>query len=141
MIVMGIIATLAAIAVPTYTGFIYRARIIKAVSDIAGIGKAIRGAGIDSGIYPMSLADVEGEDFSQVLDPWGNPYQYLNIAQGGPGKGAVRKDKFLVPLNTDFDLYSMGRDGESTAPLTAKASRDDIIRANNGGYVGRAVDY
>jgi len=141
MIVIGIIATLAAIAVPTYTGFIYRAQIIKAVSDIQGMGKAIRGAGIDGGIYPMSLADVDGEDFSEVLDPWGNPYQYLNIAQGGPGKGTVRKDKFLVPLNTDFDLYSMGRDGESAAPLTAKASRDDIIRANNGGYVGPAVDY
>jgi len=141
MIVMGIIATLAAIAVPTYTGFIYRAKIIKAVSDITGMGKAIRGCGILDGIYPQSLADVGGEDFSQVLDPWGNPYQYLNIAQGGPGKGKLRKDKFLVPLNTDFDLYSMGRDGESQAPLTAKASHDDIIRANNGGYVGLAVDY
>ena len=104
------------------------------------MGKAIRGCGILDGIYPQSLADVDGEDFSQVLDPWGNPYQYLNIAQGGPG-GKVRKDKFLVPLNTDFDLYSMGRDGESLAPLTAKASHDDIIRANNGGYVGLAVDY
>ncbi len=141
MIVMGIIATLAAIAVPTYMGFIYKAKIVKAVSDIGGVGKAIRGAGIDGGIYPVSLADVQGEDFSQVLDPWGNPYQYLNIAQGGPGKGAVRKDKFLVPLNTDFDLYSMGRDGESLAPLTAKASHDDILRANNGGFIGRAVDY
>ncbi len=140
-IVVGIIATLAAIAVPTYTGFVYRARIVKAVSDIEGIGKAIQGSGIVDGIYPLSLADMDGEDFSQVLDPWGNPYRYLNIAQGGPGKGAVRKDKFLVPLNTDFDLYSLGSDGESLPPLTAKASKDDIVRANNGGYIGLAVNY
>ena len=53
----------------------------------------------------------------------------------------VRKDHNLVPLNTDFDLYSMGPDGESASPLTAKASRDDIIRANNGSYIGTATNY
>ncbi len=53
----------------------------------------------------------------------------------------MRKDKFLVPINTDFDLYSMGEDGKSVPPLTAKASRDDIIRANDGGYIGPASGY
>ena len=32
----------------------------------------------------------------------------------------------------------MGKDGDSKSPLTAKASRDDIIRANDGGYIGLA---
>ena len=118
--------------------FIYRAKIIKAVSDVEAIGKAIRAVGIDSGIYPVSLADVEGENFSEVLDPWGNPYQYLNIAQDA---GKAKKDQFLVPINTDFDLYSMGRDGETHTNLTVKVSQDDIIRANNGGFVGLAIDY
>jgi len=53
----------------------------------------------------------------------------------------VRKDHNLVPLNTDYDLYSMGPDGNSVGPLTAKASRDDIIRANNGSYIGPAANY
>jgi general secretion pathway protein G len=53
----------------------------------------------------------------------------------------LRKDRFLVPLNTDFDLYSMGQDEDSKAPLTAEASHDDIIRANNGGFVGLAHKY
>jgi general secretion pathway protein G len=44
-------------------------------------------------------------------------------------------------LNSDYDLYSMGEDGESVPPLTAKQSRDDIIRANNGGFIGLAADY
>ena len=57
------------------------------------------------------------------------------------GHGHARKDHSLVPINTDFDLYSMGPDGRSSPPLTAKASRDDIVRANDGAFVGVAADY
>ena len=74
-----------------------------------------------------------------LLDPWGSPYQYLNIQNSTTkGKGSFRKDRFLVPINTDYDLYSMGRDRKSSLPLTAKNSQDDVIRANNGGYIGLA---
>jgi general secretion pathway protein G len=44
-------------------------------------------------------------------------------------------------VNTDFDLYSKGKDGKSKIPFTAKASRDDIVRANNGRYIGPVSDY
>ncbi len=47
----------------------------------------------------------------------------------------------MVPVNTDYDLYSMGKDGKSTSPFTAKASQDDIVRANNGGFLGLVSDY
>jgi general secretion pathway protein G len=57
------------------------------------------------------------------------------------GKGDLRKDRFLVPLNSDYDLYSMVKDGASKGPLTAAESRDDILRANNGAFIGVAVDY
>jgi len=50
-------------------------------------------------------------------------------------------DKFMVPLNTDFDLYSVGPDGESAGPLSAKNSKDDVIRALNGGFVGLASNF
>jgi hypothetical protein len=50
-------------------------------------------------------------------------------------------DHSLVPINTDFDLYSMGPDGRNSPPLTAKHSRDDIVRANNGAFIGVASDY
>ena len=56
-------------------------------------------------------------------------------------EGKWRKDRFLIPLNTDFDLYSMGKDGITNAPLTAEASWDNVVRANNGGYVGLAHRY
>jgi general secretion pathway protein G len=53
----------------------------------------------------------------------------------------ARKDRSLVPLNTDYDLYSMGKDGQTQAPLTSSVSDDDVIRANDGGYVGLAEQY
>lgn len=68
-------------------------------------------------------------------------------AGGGGGAGAgggptqPRKDRFLVPINSDFDLYSMGKDGESVAPLNAAKSRDDVVRAANGAFVGLASKF
>jgi general secretion pathway protein G len=44
-------------------------------------------------------------------------------------------------LNSAFDLYSAGPDGESRAPLTARASRDDIICGRDGGFIGRASEF
>jgi general secretion pathway protein G len=88
---------------------------------------------------PDSLNDVFN---TNPIDPWNNPYQYLRIDGGDvKGKGKMRKDHFLVPINTDYDLYSMGRDGKSQAPFTARASQDDVVRANNGGFVGLVSDY
>ncbi len=52
-----------------------------------------------------------------------------------------RKDRFLVPINSDYDLYSKGKDGESKAPLSPKVSHDDIIRANDGAFVGLASEF
>ncbi len=74
-----------------------------------------------------------------MTDPWGNGYRYLNHATAS--NGAYRKDKNIVPINADYDLYSMGKDGATAAPLTAAPSRDDIVRANNGRFVGRASVY
>jgi general secretion pathway protein G len=60
---------------------------------------------------------------------------------GGGIAGIARKDRFLVPINSTYDLYSVGADGKSTGPLTASISHDDVIRANDGGYVGLASGY
>ena len=57
------------------------------------------------------------------------------------GKGGARKDHALNPLNTDYDLYSSGADGQSKPQITQKLSLDDVIRASNGAYVGLASDF
>jgi general secretion pathway protein G len=92
---------------------------------------------MNNGGLPNSLDDIGR---GSLTDVWGNPYRYLNFATEH-GVGHMRKDRFLVPLNTDYDLYSMGKDGKSQTPLTAAASRDDIVRANNGEFIGLASAY
>jgi general secretion pathway protein G len=134
IVTVAIVVILGAIAMPLYSGYMEHSRVESAVADIGTISLRIESYYSDHNAYPQSLADV---NYDAYLDPWGNPYQYFNN-QTKKGNGQSRKDRFLVPLNTDYDLYSMGKDGDSKPPLTAKASRDDIIRANNGAYIGPA---
>jgi general secretion pathway protein G len=135
-----ILGILSAIAVPLYTNYIDKARNTAAMADIRTIESEIVKFQAERGRPPDTLAEA---GVPTRNDPWGNPYEYLRIA-GVPKKdiqGKWRKDRFLVPINSDFDLYSMGKDGKSSPPLTAKASHDDIIRANSGAYVGLASEY
>jgi len=135
IIVAGVVGTL---AFSSYGAYVKRARTAAAIADIGKIQLAVdRYALNHDSELPPDLATI---GMGGLLDPWGRPYVYLSFA-GLKGKGAMRKDKNLVPINTEYDLYSMGPDGQSRAPLTAKASRDDIVRANDGGYIGVAADY
>ena len=54
------------------------------------------------------------------------------------GRGGPGQDKNLNPLNSDFDLYIVGNDGETKLPLTPKVSHDDVVRALDGRFVGLA---
>jgi general secretion pathway protein G len=136
MLVLALIAIVTVIAVPTYQDAIDRAKVTRAVADIGTLSLQLSRWEARTGAFPPTLA-AAGLD--GLLDPWKRPYEYLNVTTAA--KGAVRKNKNLVPINTDFDLYSMGKDGASAAPLTAATSRDDIVRANNGAYLGRADAY
>jgi general secretion pathway protein G len=139
LIVVAIMGVLAAIAVPSYERYRYRVEVAQAQNDIIGLGVVIGLYHVDNRHFPDSLADI-GK--AGMLDPWKHPYQYLNLSPIAAGTmGKVRKDKNLVPINLDYDLYSKGKDGNSVGPLTAKASRDDIVRASNGRFVGIAADY
>ncbi len=137
MIVAAIIGVLAAIATPAYEDYTEKARVAGAVTDIIGISAKIEAYWNDVRKYPDSLADVDAAD---MLDPWDNPYQYLNLFDK-KGKGGNRKDRKLNPLNSDFDLYSMGKDGESKTQITNKVSLDDVIRANDGKFIDLAKNY
>ena len=94
----------------------------------------------ERGRLPNTLAEA---GVSTLLDPWGRPYKY-SVIEGLTKHdlhGKCRRDRFVKPLNTDFDLYSMGKDGKSKPNSTDKDSHDDIIRANNGTFVGLASEY
>lgn len=131
-VILIIVTTLAYV---NYQGYVERTKTVMAISDITIIEGQIERVWLESMTFPPNL-----NAFNFPNDPWGNPYQYLNMSTVN-GNGKKRKDRNLVPLNTDYDLYSKGPDGQSVSPLTAAPSRDDIIRANNGSFVGKAEDY
>ncbi len=137
VIVIAIIGILAAISVPYYYSYIDRARYVRVIENLRLIDLECIAFHIQFDRYPNTLAEI---GLGGMTDPWENPYQYLNIATA-TGNGKLRKDHNNVPVNNDFDLYSMGRDGKSVSPFTAKASRDDIVRANDGNFFGRVSDY
>jgi general secretion pathway protein G len=134
LIVLGIIMLIAALATPNLLAAIQQARVGRAVGDINAIEIDITEYQITNGSWPNTLADVGR---GAMLDPWGNPYQYYNQTTH-TGNGAIRQDQFLVPVNTDYDLYSMGPDGQTAAPIMSGTGRDDVIRGANGSYVGPA---
>jgi general secretion pathway protein G len=152
---MAIIGILSSIAIPKLTDVIEKARVARAIGDLRTI--AVELLSLED--LPATLAGINRLN---MLDPWGNPYEYLrfdctgNSGGGGQGGGqgqggsgnsggcsvpGARKDRFLVPINSMFDLYSKGKDGNSAPPLTASASQDDIVVANDGGFIGMAKNY
>ncbi|OGL39486.1 MAG: type II secretion system protein GspG [Candidatus Schekmanbacteria bacterium RIFCSPHIGHO2_02_FULL_38_11] len=114
VVIIGILATLVGTAV---IGRIDEANIAKAKSDIATLQGSLQLYKLDNGNYPTTEqgldllvkppAETEGsktwkeggyiEGGRLPLDSWKNQYQYLS-----PGVN-----------NPNYDLWSMGKDGES----------------------------
>lgn len=138
IIVMGVLASS---AIPLHINFKEKARIELAKTELKIIEKKIINRVREKGKLPEDLSEI---GLDKVIDPWGRPYKYLKIYGRYEVKydqGKPRKNQSQKPINTDFDLYSVGRDGNSMAPLFERLSRDDIIRANNGAYMGLVSDY
>lgn len=159
LVAVAIVGTLFAMGGATYARALEKARTTRAIADIRSLDREIAAFYLVQGRLPASLAEIQQHD---TLDPWGNRYEYLVLVgmqataggnggqsnsgsrAGGTGQdvaGLARKDRALVPINSDFDLYSKGPDGLSQPPLTVKVSQDDIVRASDGGFVGIAAEY
>lgn len=130
-------AILCAVGTATYRSSVEKARVAAASADIMVIATVISRYNSEYNIPPPDLATI---GLDNKLDPWGHPYVYLSFT-GLKGKGQMRKDRNLVPINSKYDLYSVGADGASVPPLTAKPSRDDVVLANDGNFIGLASDY
>lgn len=135
LIVFGIVGSLAGIAIPRYIKYLEQVDISVAIADISHISKEISSYNLEHKNFPDTLDDL---GLNNAIDPWGNPYQYLRLE--GESQGA-RKDQFLKPINSDFDLYSMGPDGLTNKNLNSGNSLDDVIRCNDGGYIGTVANY
>jgi general secretion pathway protein G len=140
LLTIAIVGTLAAIAIPTYTDYIRRNNNSTAIVDIRNIESQIEGFKALSGSPPNTLAAA---NIVAPVDPWGRAYQYLRI-QGVDWqtvKNLVRRDKHENPVNSDYDLYSIGRDGRTDLKFWKTDAYDDIVRCNAGAYVGPACEY
>lgn len=140
LVTVALVGILSAIALPNYQSVLEKQKVSQAVRDLTEISMKLQSYHTLHFAFPQSLADIGYAPLPN--DPWGSEYQYLNFDSLAKGaKSKIRKDHNLHPLNTSMDLYSMGPDGKSVAPLTAKASRDDIIWARDGGFVGVAEEF
>jgi general secretion pathway protein G len=127
MVVVVILSILAAIVVPRVMDRPDEARIVKAKQDIQALESALNLYRLDNYNYPTTEQGLQalvtrpntppepanwkaGGYLDQMpTDPWGNPYQYLSPGQHG-----------------DFDLYSMGADGQ----LNGQGVNADITNWN-----------
>jgi general secretion pathway protein G len=137
MAVLVIVGILGVIAGASYDNYREKAKVRQAVTDIGSMSIQLIRYMDDNRSLPETLAEIR---LDHMRDPWGRPYQYTNLTSM-KGKGSARKDKRLNPLNSDFDLYSMGKDGESRMPLATKVSQDDVVRARDGRFIGLARDF
>ncbi len=111
MVVVIIIGILAAIVAPNIIGRVDDAQIMKARAEISTMENALKFYRLDNFTYPSTEQGLEslvekpndptiknwktGGYLERVpMDPWGNPYIYLN-----PGNQKV------------IDIYTLGRDG------------------------------
>ena len=133
----ALIGTLSAMASTVGIAALKRARITRAIGDLRTLDTDIRAYEVRNHKYPLTLADVRP---IVPNDPWGRPYVYTDVSQKG-SKGKARKDHKLNPINADFDLYSVGEDGETSTPLTAAKSRDDVVRGREGAFLGLASEF
>ena len=139
VIFSAILTTLLSLAVPAYSEAIENAKVTLAVRDLEKLQEKVEHHWQTEGVLPAALVDLEGVN---LVDPWGESYRYRAAEEGqSNAKDWRRIDRFLKPINRSYDLFSVGPDGQSAPPLSAHTSRDDIVRAGDGAYLGLAEGY
>ncbi len=133
IVIVGLLSTM---SILHYQTMAESSRVQQGILAILDLQSEIEEYAMETGGLPSYLCEI-GQ--SGLIDPWGNSYQYLVLRKTTLGQ--ARADKFLAPINSDFDLYSMGKNGVSAKQITNASSLDDLIRANDGSYVGLAANY
>ena len=129
IVVCAILGLLATVAIPALNNYVNSTKTKRAMAEIRNLSTDISSYSIDNGKYPDSLTNLRPGNF---LDPWQRPYVYNNIIKNG---GAI-KDLYNVDLNKDYDLYSLGPNGATAVVGGVPATDDDIVRYNDGTFVG-----
>src|SRR5215470_1750039 len=118
---IGVVAIVASASISGVNAYENRARAARAIGDIGTISIQLYRWQSNTRKFPETLAEA---GLSGFVDPWGHPYQYVNVASAKAGD--VLRDRTRTPLNSDFDLYSLGPDGSTDPQLGEGRARDDI---------------
>lgn len=133
---IGVVAVVASISISGVNAYENHAREARAIGDIGTISVQLYRWQSNNRKFPETLAEA---GLSGFVDPWGNPYRYVNVATAK--SDAILRDRSSTPLNSDFDLYSMGPDGRTELRLAlGKAALDDVVRTNDGRFIGVAQE-
>jgi general secretion pathway protein G len=128
-----LLAVLGVVLWPQLQAFQDGGKVKRAIADITAIQSDLLKFAAAHDSLPDSLSAVGR---AGMLDPWGHPYVYLAYDEPKRRKTGypvgARRDKLYRPLNSTFDLYSVGKDGLTTPSVSAKVSLDDVVRARDG---------
>jgi len=132
LVVVAIIGILSGIGLSGFGKVRVQARNTRAAAEIRVIEKDINSYAVEKGTYPPSLAEI-GRD--NLIDPWGHRYEYRLYSPGNMRTiGGIEQ-------NLDYDLFSVGSSGDFAKSLIDPKSRDDIVRLNEGRWVGYVANY
>ena len=138
LLIFAALCLLTLMGVPFYNHAHAQAERLSAIQDLEMICAKIAAFRHEHDEYPQSLTQI-GLDY--MRDPWGAPYVYAprkGLTEQSQTQEAIRVDHNRVPINSDFDLYSNGANGRSTAQLKHRLSADDIVRGRNGAFLDLA---
>ncbi len=113
MLVMVILATMAAIVLPKFTGRSKQAKITAAKTQISQLEVALDAFEIDVGRYPTTAEGLRAlvQKPTTEADGWQQPYLKRDIPRDPWGNDYVYR--YPGQYNEDgYDLYSLGPDGK-----------------------------
>lgn len=128
LVVMAIVAILSSVAMTGFAKVKELARVSRCTQEIRSMEREITAWTTEKGSYPPGLAEINR---ANQKDPWGFNYIY------GPPTRMAGTDL----INTDFDLYSKGPNGDSADSILDPLSEDDIFRGRDGGFVGVSSEW
>jgi general secretion pathway protein G len=134
IVVCAILGVLASMAIPAYNSYMDSARNVSCASDIRTIEKAITAYLLENN-KSVPEANLSDMGITNLLDPWKRNYVYTLHTVPEDDPAALKDVTAAKDLNSDYDLYSMGKDGESDLDPGSKTV-DDIVRSYDGNFVG-----
>jgi len=158
-VVLLIVGILASVLIPVVTGRVTDAKYTQALADINMFSTAVESYKNDIGEYPPSgienatkallystgtvtwkgpyiqvredRIEVSGTTY-QLLDPWGNPYQYMRASDYAGSDGtlnpnppsALAAEQYYNPYT--FQIYSKGKNAKTGLTTLAGTDVDDV---------------